>query len=85
MKYNEEEAFYVFCYIMDELKWALIFEPSMERMMTYLTNFEAVISGGYFALSSHIMNENDGSLDLYTYFGSILTSLFIKDLQVKYP
>ena len=85
LKYDEEEAFYIFCYIMDELKWSLIFEPSMERIMTYITNFEAVISGGYFELAKHIMNENGGSLDLYTYFGSILTSLFVRDLQVKYP
>jgi hypothetical protein len=85
LKYNEEEAFYIFCYIMDELKWSLIFEPSMERIMTYITNFEAVISGGYFELAKHIMNENSGSLDLYTYFGSVLTSLFVRDLQVKYP
>lgn len=48
LKYNEEQAFYIFCYIMDELNWSLIFEPSMERIMTYITNFEAVISGGYF-------------------------------------
>ena len=80
LKFNEEEAFYIFCYIMDELKWSLIFEPSMERIMTYITNFEAVISGGYFELAKHIMNENGGSLDLYTYFGSILTSLFVRDL-----
>ena len=85
LKFNEEEAFYIFCFIMDDLKWSLIFEPSMERIMTYITNFEAVISGGYFELANHIMNENSGSLDLYTYFGSILTSLFVRDLQVKYP
>ena len=50
LKFNEEEAFYIFCYIMDELKWSLIFEPSMERIMTYITNFRLLFLAGILSL-----------------------------------
>lgn len=84
LKYNEADAFYILVHIMRRLEWREIFKPGMQRLMRHLKILEELISTTYIDMFNHILTETDDT-NLFPVFGSFILSVFISDLQSKYP
>lgn len=84
LKYNEAEAFYILVHIMRRLEWREIFKPGMERLMRHLKILEELLSTTYVPLFEHILEETEDT-SLFPVFGSLILSIFISDLQAKFP
>lgn len=69
---------------MRRLEWREIFKPGMERLMRHLKILEELLSTTYIELFNHILRETEDT-SLFPVFGSLILSIFISDLQGKYP
>ena len=84
LKYNEPDTFFILVHIMRRLEWREIFKPGMQRLMRHLKILEELISTAYIDMFNHILRETDDT-NLFPVFGSFILSVFISDLQSKYP
>lgn len=84
LKYSEPDAFYILVHIMRRLEWREIFKPGMQRLMRHLKILEELLSTTYIGMFNHILRETDDT-NLFPVFGSFILSVFISDLQSKYP
>ena len=82
--YDEIQAFYTLVYIMKIKEWREVYRPNLDRLIKDLLILEASLESSYPQIFKHIeINQCDSSL--FPIFGSFLLSLFVSDLQDKYP
>lgn len=84
LKYDEHQTFWILVHIMRRLEWREIFKPGMQRLMRHLKILEELLSTTYIDLFNHVLRETDDT-NLFPVFGSFILSVFISDLQSKYP
>lgn len=83
LEFNESDAFYIWIYIMENLKYKKVFDETLSKLRYHLKMVEEHLKCAFPNVYDILIN--DLGIDLSPIFTSIVQTIFIADLQHESP